>query len=42
LVDDIRLTKRLADVGEIVGIDVLDHVIIGGKSYRSMKREGLF
>jgi len=40
--DDIRLTKRLAEVGEIVGIDVLDHVIIGGKSYKSLKREGLF
>jgi DNA repair protein RadC len=40
--DDIRLTKRLAEVGEIVGISVLDHVIIGGKSYNSMKREGLF
>ncbi len=40
--DDIMLTKRLAEAGEIVGIDVLDHVIIGGKSYISMKREGLF
>jgi DNA repair protein RadC len=40
--DDIQLTKRLAQAGEIVGIDVLDHVIIGGKSYISLKREGLF
>ncbi len=40
--DDIRLTKRLAEAGEIVGIDVLDHVIIGGKAFRSLKREGLF
>ena len=40
--DDIKLTKRLAQAGEIVGIDVLDHVIIGGKSYISLKREGLF
>jgi DNA repair protein RadC len=40
--DDIRLTKRLAEVGEIVGIDVLDHVIIGDKSYSSLKRQGLF
>jgi DNA repair protein RadC len=36
------LTKRLAEAGDIVGIDVLDHIIIGGKSYISMKREGLF
>jgi len=40
--DDIRLTKRLAEAGEIVGIDVLDHIIIGGKSYTSLKRDGLF
>jgi len=40
--DDVRLTKRLAEAGEIMGIDVLDHIIIGGKAYVSMKREGLF
>jgi len=40
--DDIRLTKRLAEVGEIVGIDVLDHIIISDKNYLSLKREGLF
>lgn len=40
--DDIQLTKRLAEAGEIMGIDVLDHIIIGDKNYVSMKREGLF
>jgi DNA repair protein RadC len=40
--DDIALTKRLAQAGEIVGIDVLDHIIIGGKNYNSLKRLGLF
>ena len=40
--DDIEMTKRLAAAGEIVGIEVLDHIIIGGKSHISMKREGLF
>jgi len=40
--DDIELTKRLAKAGEIVGIDVLDHIIIGDKKYLSLKREGLF
>jgi DNA repair protein RadC len=40
--DDLRLTKRLAEAGEIVGIDVLDHIIIGGKDHSSLKREGLF
>ena len=40
--DDINLTKRLAEAGEIVGIDVLDHIIIGDEKYLSLKREGLF
>jgi len=40
--DDIELTKRLAKAGEIVGIDVLDHIIIGDKKCLSLKREGLF
>ena len=40
--DDIKLTKRLVEAGEIMGIDVLDHVIIGDKKYLSLKREGLY
>jgi DNA repair protein RadC len=40
--DDIKLTKRLSEAGELVGIDVLDHIIIGGKNFLSLKREGLF
>ncbi len=40
--DDIKLTKRLAEAGDIMGIDVLDHVIIGDKTFLSLKREGLF
>jgi DNA repair protein RadC len=40
--DDINLTKRLAEAGEVVGIDVLDHIIIGDKKYTSLKRDGLF
>jgi DNA repair protein RadC len=40
--DDIRVTKRLSEVGDLVGITVLDHIIIGGKNYTSMKRQGLY
>jgi len=40
--DDIKLTKRLGEAGEIVGIDVLDHIIISDKKYLSLKRKGLF
>ena len=40
--DDIMLTKRLTEAGEIMGIDVTDHIIIGEKNYLSLKREGLY
>ncbi len=40
--DDIELTKRLAKAGEVMGIEVIDHVIIGDKNFLSLKREGLF
>ena len=38
---DIILTKRLIRAGEIMGIEVLDHVIVSRRSYLSMKDEGL-
>ncbi len=38
--EDIAITERLADVGEIVGIKVLDHVIIGDGTYTSMMEKG--
>ncbi|MCL5094038.1 MAG: hypothetical protein M1355_02825 [Patescibacteria group bacterium] len=36
-VEDIALTKRLAKVGDLLGIDVLDHVIVGEASFVSLK-----
>jgi len=40
--DDIKLTERLVRAGEIVGINVLDHIIIGDKEHLSLKGKGLF
>ena len=40
--DDIKLTKRLAKAGEIMGIEVLDHIIVCEKDYLSMKGRNLF
>ena len=40
--DDIKLSKRLTKAGEIMGVDVLDHIVVAGKSYLSLKRRGLF
>jgi DNA repair protein RadC len=33
---DIELTGRLRDVGELVGIPVLDHVVVGWEGYASL------
>jgi DNA repair protein RadC len=39
--DDIELTRRLVKAGEILGIEVIDHIIIGRDDYLSMKERGL-
>ncbi len=39
---DIGLTKRLVEAGQIIGIEVLDHIIIGDNKHLSMKASGLF
>ncbi len=40
--EDILLTKRLAQAGDILGITVLDHVIVGsGEDYFSFRDHGL-
>ena len=40
--DDIELTRRLAKAGEILGIEVLDHIIIADNQFLSLKEQGLF
>lgn len=39
--EDIQITERLVEAGELVGIEVLDHIIIGDKRYISLKEQGL-
>ncbi|MEK6673883.1 MAG: DNA repair protein RadC [Nitrospirota bacterium] len=39
--DDIAVTEKLRSAGEIVGITVLDHVIIGDGRYVSLKEKGI-
>ncbi|SHK61044.1 RadC family protein [Desulforamulus aeronauticus] len=39
--EDITLTKRLQEAGEIIGIDVLDHIVIGDNRFTSLKSKGL-
>lgn len=39
--DDIEVTKRIVDAGKIIGIELIDHIIIGDGKYLSLKEEGL-
>lgn len=38
---DIQLTRRLVKAGDVLGIEVLDHVIVGGDDHASLRDLGL-
>lgn len=40
--EDIDITTTLVEVGDMIDLCVLDHVIIGSNSFISMKKEGYF
>ena len=40
-VEDVTITKRLASVGDLTGIKVIDHIIISANGYTSFKEKGL-
>jgi DNA repair protein RadC len=39
--EDVNITHRLKECGRILGIDLLDHVIIGNGCYISLKEKGI-
>ena len=39
--EDIDLTKRMAQAGEIMGIEVIDHIIVGAERFLSLKEANL-
>lgn len=39
--EDIELTSRLRDSGCLLGIDLLDHLVLGNGTFVSMKERGL-
>lgn len=39
--NDLAMTKRLQQAGEIMGIELLDHIIVGNDNYLSMREEGI-
>lgn len=40
--EDIEVTRRLLEAGKILGIDLLDHVVIGDGRFYSLKEKGHF
>lgn len=38
--EDIEVTERLKKAGAIVGIELLDHIILGGGGFLSLKEKG--
>lgn len=39
--EDINVTERLKECGKLLGIDLLDHLVIGNGSYISLKEKGV-
>ena len=39
--DDLEITRRLCEVGELVGIHVIDHVVVGDGAFTSFADRGL-
>jgi len=39
--DDLEITKRLVKAGQILGIEVIDHIIVAKDKFLSMKEEGI-
>lgn len=40
--EDIELTRRMVQAGEIMGIEILDHLIVGSERFLSMKEANVF
>jgi DNA repair protein RadC len=39
--EDLEITKKLVDAGNMIDIKVLDHIIIGGDNFTSFAKRGL-
>ena len=40
--EDGAVTKRLAEAGQLLGIELLDHIILGDGRFVSLKEKGMF
>ena len=40
--EDVRLTAEAAHAGELLGIELVDHLVVAGAAYVSLRRRGLY
>lgn len=38
--EDIEITKRAGEAGKLLGVQVLDHIVVGDRNYCSLKEKG--
>ncbi|WP_344911308.1 JAB domain-containing protein [Amphibacillus indicireducens] len=38
--EDIQVTRKLVEAGKIMGIELLDHIVIGEDEFVSLKEKG--
>lgn len=39
---DIEFTKRLSEAGKLLGVELLDHIIVGTEKFLSLRERGIF
>jgi DNA repair protein RadC len=39
--DDVHVTRQIVEAGQLLNVEVLDHIIVGGQRYESLKERGL-
>ena len=39
--EDISITRNIVDAGNLLGIELVDHVVIAGKKFLSMAEQGM-
>jgi DNA repair protein RadC len=39
---DVELTGQIIEGGKVLGVQVLDHIIVGAGNYVSLRERGLF
>ena len=39
--EDVLITRRIQEAGRLIGVELLDHIVIGDNCYVSLREKGL-